>query len=232
MPPGAGQLDDYACYALGLIDLYGATFEPRWLERAALVMEAAIDRFWDERDGGFFIGPAGDPHVRVRMKDDFDGAELAGNSIAAWNLQMLATLLDKDAWREKVKRMLDHYARRLERSPTAMPQMLVAMDLEQATPRHVVIAGDPAAAETRALIAEFDRRFLPHDTLLVTGGDARQRLGALAPFIAKLDAVGGKPAAYVCVDYACRLPTTDPAAFAAQLDERTESTRVAGGDTR
>ena len=217
---GAGQLDDYAYYALGLIDLYGATFDPLWLERAIRITEAQVARFWDEKDGAFFESPAGDPHVTLRMKDDYDGAEMAGNSIAALNLQSLAVLLDRDDWREKAQLTLAFYARRLEKNPAAMPQMLVAIDLAEAAPRHVVIAGAPGAADTRAFVSEFNHRFLPHDLLLLAdGGAAQRRLAALAPFTGSLAPRNGKATAYVCVDYACRLPTTDRAAFAAQLDE-------------
>ena len=217
---GTGQLDDYAYFCLGLIDLYGATFDPLWLERAIRITEAEVARFWDEKDGAFFESPAGDPHVKLRMKDGYDGAEMAGNSIAALNLQILAVLLDRDDWREKARLTLDFHARRLEKNPSAMPQMLVAMDLAESPARHIVIAGAPGAADTRAFVSEFNRRFLPHDALLLADGGATQkRLAALAAFTASLTARNGKTTAYVCVDYACRLPTTDRAAFAAQLDE-------------
>jgi uncharacterized protein YyaL (SSP411 family) len=218
---GAGQLEDYAYVALGFFDLYQATFDPRWLERAVTLTEAQNARFWDETHGGFFESPAGDSSIALRMKDAFDGAEMAGNSIAAWNLQMLGALLDRADFRERARRTLDYFARRLGEGAAGMPQMLVAMDLERSTVRHVVIAGRADAADARAMIAEFDRRFLPHDALLFAGGgDAQKRLATLAPFAATLAPQGGRATAYVCVDYACRLPTTDRAAFAAQLDER------------
>ena len=216
-PTGAGQLDDYADYAFGLIELYSATFDPRWLERAVRVTELQVERFWDDRDGGFFESPAGDPYVKLRMKDDFDGAEIAGNSIAAYNLERLAVLLDREDWRRLAGRTLDYYARRLRTHPTAMPRMLVAMDLEQSVARHIVIAGKADGEDTHAMIREFDRRFLPHDLLLrVTPADA-PALAKLAPFAAALPAKDGHATAYVCVNYACELPATDAAAFAAQL---------------
>jgi hypothetical protein len=221
-----GQLDDYAYYALGLIDLYQTTFDPRWLERATHVTEAMVERFWDAKDGGFFESPAGDARIKVRMKDGFDGAEMAGNSIAALDLQLLGTLLDRRDWQEKARRTFDLFARRLASGSAAMPQMLVAMDLAQATPRHLVIAGKADASDTRAMIAEVDRRFLPHDVVLLADGGAHQKaLARLAPFVAPLVPQGGRATAYVCVDLACRLPTTDPRAFAAQLDGRTSTVR-------
>jgi len=216
-----GQMDDYAYYTLGLIDLYQASLDPVWLERATHVTEAMLERFWDPEDGGFFESPAGDAHLKVRMKDGFDGAEMAGNSIAALDLQILGTLLDRRDWQEKARRTFDHYARRLATGPAAMPQMLVAMELAGAAPRHIVIAGPAEDRGTRAMIAEFDRRFLPHDMLLLAEGGARQKaLARIAPFVAPLARQNGKATAYVCVDYACRLPTTDANVLAAQLEDR------------
>jgi uncharacterized protein len=222
----AGQLDDYADVALGFLELYQATFDPVWLERSAEITHQMIDRFYDHANGGFFESPAGDASVKLRLKDEFDGAEIAGNSIAAEVLERLAALLDRPAWRELAKRTFDDYARRLRRSPTAMPRMIAAMLLERSSPRHIVIAGDPANAATRAMVREFDRRFLPNDVLIVTtpGGRATQ-LRKLVPFAADLPETHGRATAYVCVNYACQLPTADPAAFAAQLDHDAATAR-------
>src|SRR5206468_11960804 len=102
-------------------------------------------------------------------------------------LQLLGTLLDRREWLEKAGRTFDYYARRLASGPAAMPQMLVAMELAQAKPRHIVIAGRPGSPDTRALIAEVDRRFLPHDVvLLVDGGERQKALASLVPFVAPL----------------------------------------------
>jgi uncharacterized protein YyaL (SSP411 family) len=219
---GAGQLDDYADLSLGFIDLYQCTFDPVWLERANQLASQMIDRFHDETDGGFFDSPAGDPSIAIRLKDEFDGAELAGNSVAAEVLQRLATLEDRADWREIARRAFDAAARRMRGHPAAMPRMLAAMLLERSIPRHVVIAGDPASAEARAMIREFGRRFLPNDVLIVTTPGARaDALRKLAPFASALPEKQGRATAYLCVNYACQLPVTDPAAFAAQLDAPT-----------
>jgi uncharacterized protein len=216
----AGQLDDYAYLALGMLDLYEATHDPRWLERSVALTEASVERFWDEQHGAFFESPAGDPSISLRLKDAFDGAEMAGNSIAVWNLQVLGTLLDRRDWLDKAGRTFDYYTHRLATGPMAMPQMLVAMDAAQSPPRHIVIVGDPSAADTRALLAEFHRRFLPNDVLLLVNAASRESLAKLALFTGPLVAKEGRATAYFCIHYACRLPVTDPAAFAAQLDER------------
>jgi uncharacterized protein len=217
---GAGQLADHAAYAIGCVDLYQATHDPRWLERAVAVTGAMIECFDDPARGGFFESPPGDPSIRVRMKDGFDGAEIAGNSLAVYAVQALGALLGRRDWLDRAGRALATYRARLAGSAWAMPRMLVAMDLAAGPVRHVVVAGDPEAAGTRALIREFDRRFLPRDLLLVADGAERSRgLADLAPFAAALTPQAGRPAAYVCVDHACRLPVTDVRAFAALLDE-------------
>jgi len=217
---GAGQLADHAAYALGCVDLYQATHDPLWLERAVTVTGVMIERFEDAAQGGSFENPPGDPSIRVRMKDGFDGAEIAGNSLAAHAMQTLGALLGRRDWLERAGRAFGYYSARLAGNAWAMPRMLVAMDLAAGPVRHVVVAGDPEAAGTRALIREYERRFLPRDLLLVTDGAERsRRLANLAPFAAALAPRKGRPAAYVCVDHACRLPVTDAREFAALLDE-------------
>jgi uncharacterized protein YyaL (SSP411 family) len=179
-----------------------------------------VEKFVDAERGGLFESPAGDPHVRVRMKSDFDGAENSGVSIAALVLLALGRLLDRREWLDIAARTLALYAARLEAGPLAMPQMLVAMDVASEAPRHIVVAGLRDAPETRALLREFDSRYSPEDLLLLADDeDSRRRLAALAPFTAALGSQGGRPVAHVCVDYACQLPIRDAASFAARLDE-------------
>jgi uncharacterized protein YyaL (SSP411 family) len=214
---GAGQLDDHAYVVRGLLELHATTHDARWLERAVALTEVQVARFWDETHGAFFESPADDAHVRVRMKDGFDGAELAGNSIAATNLVRLAALLGREDWQVKAGRTLDYYARRLAGGAWGMPQMLVAMDLAAHPARHVVIAGEPSP-EREALLAVARARFRPFEDLVVVDDAARATLARLAPFTAGLRPVAGRATAFVCVEGACRLPVTEPEAFASELD--------------
>jgi len=93
------------------------------------------------------------------------------------------------------------------------------MDLAHSPPRHLVITSARDIQGTRALIAEFDRRFRPRDLLLVAHDDVQQRrLTKLVPFVEALAPRGTQATAFVCLNYACQLPVTDPAAFAAGLE--------------
>jgi uncharacterized protein YyaL (SSP411 family) len=215
---GKGQLSDYAFYAMGLVDLYRASLEPVWLERAIAVTEAQQARFRDEAQGGWFESPPDDPHLPLRMKDDHDGAEISGSSIAAANLLTLGDLLDRRDWREWAARALAVHAARLSAQPLAMPMMLVAISRGSRPPRHVVIAGRLDDPGTRAMIRVFDARHAPDDLLLLVDPD-RPGIERLAPFAAGLGSRDGRATAYVCVDYACRLPVTSVDEFMVQLAE-------------
>ena len=213
----AGQLDDHAYFARGCLELYAATHEPLWLERAASVTEIMLARFWDAAEGGLFESPADADGVRVRMKDRFDGAELAGNSVAADNLWRLGTLLERTEWCELAQRSFAFHARRLAAAPWAMPRMLAAMERGAAPPRHVVIAGERASDDTRALVRVFESRLEPDADLVVVDGAARAAIARLAPFTATLAMRAGRATAYVCVDHSCQRPVHEPAELAGLL---------------
>jgi len=218
---GAGQLDDHAFLARGLIDLHQATFDPTWLEHAVALTDAMIERFADDAQGGFFESPAGDPSIRVRMKDDFDGAELAGNSVAAEVCVELGALTDRADLTARGRAALAAYARRLTDHPSGMPRMLVTMIGAARAPRHVaIIAGAQGLAgdDARALVAAARDALQSPDLLLVTdGGPDHARTAQLVPFLRPLVAREGRATAYVCALGACHAPTHDPIALAADL---------------
>jgi uncharacterized protein len=226
----AGQLDDYAALALGLLDLALATRDASWLDRAIRLATEMLSRFEDAALGGFFESPEGDPTVALRMKDGYDGAELAGNSVAALVLCRLAALLDRDDFRAAAERSFTYHAGRLAGQPIAMPMMLAVMERAGHASRHIVVVGDPGAADTHALLAETTRRFLPHDDVLVMPDDGTAEAWIeRVPFLGTLATRDGRATAYVCVDRVCRLPVTDPGSFGASLDEPAPLTDTTGG---
>jgi uncharacterized protein YyaL (SSP411 family) len=214
-----GQLDDHAYFARACLELYAATHEPRWLERAAAVTETMLARFWDDADGAFFESPGDANGIAIRMKDGYDGAELAGNSVATEVLLRLATLLERADWRVWAERSFGYHSRRLSDAPQAMPWMVSAMERAAAPPRHTVIVGPRERDDTRALIREFESRLRPDDDLVVVSDETRDVLSRLVSFAAKMPMRDGRATAYVCRDYACRLPVHEPAEMAALLQE-------------
>src|SRR5207253_4684863 len=142
--------DDYAFLIQGLIDLYEASFDVEWLKFAIELQETQDRLFFDEKNGGYFSTSGKDSSVPLRMKDDNDSAEPAANSVAALNLLRLAQIRDKKQWEERAEKTVNAFQPTLSRFPSAMPQMLVALDCSSSKPRQIVIAGKKDAPETRA----------------------------------------------------------------------------------
>ena len=208
-----GQLDDYAFLVQGLIDLYQASFESRWLEAAFTLMEKQLDVFWDSEKGGFFETSGQDEELLIRMKDDYDGAEPAANSIAALNLIRLSHL-GKEEWRQKASQTIQAFGERIQEAPWSLPQMLSSLDAFLAPPRQVVIAGSLHNKDTQAMIQALHSRYQPNTLfLLADGTDNQQFLETKIPILSNLKSIDGKATAYVCENFACKLPTTDVSEF-------------------
>ncbi len=231
--PGSteGFAEDYAFLIQGLLDLYEASFEIRWLQWAERLQGKMDALFWDETAGGYFNSAAGDRRIVLRLKEDYDGAEPAPSSVAAMNLLRLATMLGDGAagpppqsgqnvteprepmgFRARGRRCLEAFRPQWSKAPQAMPQMLCALELALDAPRHVVLAGDPASADFRALTAVLAEKLGPRRALLaVDGGAAQAWLASRAPWLAELKPLAGRATAYVCEEFTCQAPVTTPA---------------------
>jgi uncharacterized protein YyaL (SSP411 family) len=214
-----GGLQDYAFLTAGLLDLHESTSDPEYLRRAVRLTEVQIERFRDPAGGGFFDSPGDDPSIILRMKEEYDGAEPAGNSVAALNLWRLSVLMDNSEWRALAEETAASVAAKASKRPDTAPLALVAAGRIRTGGMEIVIAGDPGAADTAALRAEVNRRYLPEAVLiLLDGGRNQAELEARLPVLRGMGRIGGRAAAYVCRNYACALPVTDAAALGSLLD--------------
>jgi uncharacterized protein YyaL (SSP411 family) len=212
-----GYLEDYANLVDALISLYQATFDPAWISWATELAWTMIGDFWDEEASGFFDTAANHEGLITRPKDVFDSAAPSGNSTAAEALQRLALLTGDDDLRQPALAILEQYGEAAASQPTGFGRMLCAYDLALASTREIAIVGDPGADGTRALLDVVRSRYLPWAVVaLAKPGD--EQAAEVIPLLAERGEVGGKPAAYVCQNYACELPVTDPDGFRAQLD--------------
>ncbi len=209
-----GFLDDYAFLIQGLVDLYEADFNPARLETALALAAEMLRLFEDPENGGFFTSSSTSEALILRVKDDYDGAEPAGNSIAALALLRLAQLANQPQLRQSAERAIGALGSRLSQQGMAVPQMLAALDCYLGPNRQIVIAGDPRAGQTQALVRAARSRFLPRSVILLADFDgARNPLAAYVPELREMTEIGGQPAAYVCENYACQLPTADVEKF-------------------
>jgi uncharacterized protein YyaL (SSP411 family) len=212
-----GFLEDYALLAQGLLDLYEAQFDIAHLEAAARLTEKQMELFEDGERGGFF-GAAADPALIVQVKEDYDGAEPSGNSVAAMNLLRLARMTNRADFRKSAERTLAAFAPRLAAAPVALPQMLAACEFLLREPREVVVVGERGGADTAALLRTLHTSFGPNRVvLLVDSPEVRRKLAAGIPAIASMQPIGGRASAYVCTNYACQLPVFEPAELAALI---------------
>jgi uncharacterized protein YyaL (SSP411 family) len=155
------------------------------------------------------------------MRDDFDGAEPSANSVASLNLLRLAQVTGRKKWRDEADAIARGLDPRWVRSPSALPQLAVAVGFRLSPPKEIVIAGAPGAPDTEAMVRLVNERFLPNKILLlVDAGPAQQQLSRLLPVVADMDRRDGRATMYVCENYACRLPTSDPRTAARLLDAR------------
>ncbi|MCW5976992.1 MAG: thioredoxin domain-containing protein [Bryobacteraceae bacterium] len=204
-----GFLDDYASFTGALVDLYESCFEAAYLERAVRLAEKAVELFEDKLAGGFFSSAEGDASLVLRMKEDYDGAEPSGNSVMTLALLRLAAITGRNDFREAADRALAAAAPRLRSAPVAAPQMLVAYAFARSKPRQIVLAGEYDEPGTRNFLQSAWRRFLPHRVLILVDEASRETLARYVPAIVSMTKLDGKPAAYVCQDFACRLPTAN-----------------------
>ena len=198
--------EDHAFLIQGLLDLYEADFDLRWM-RAAVTFQAKQDElFWDDAGGCYFSSEA-DPLLPARMKDDYDGAEPAANSISALNLLRLARMRHDGQAEARALRILSAHSMPLQRTPTAVPQMLVALDFAVHPPSQAIIVGPRETAD--ALLTALQHTFLPHTvTLLVHDAESREFFSTKAPPIAEMTPLDDKPALYLCENFSCQLPVT------------------------
>ena len=214
-----GNLDDHAFLIQGLLDLFAWSHDPARLERA-LELQAALDaRFWDDRAGGYFFTADDAEALIARRKDPDDGAIPAGNSIAMLNLLRLARLTGNPAHEARAADLGRALSERVERWPPQFTQLLCALEYSRSPSREVVIAGTPGKPDTEALLEALAGPFPPHVTVILKPpGEAGERLAKLAPYLAGHVPIEGRAAAYVCRDFACNRPVTDPLEMLKLLD--------------
>ncbi|MFN7994409.1 MAG: thioredoxin domain-containing protein [Bryobacteraceae bacterium] len=206
----SGFLDDYSFFVQGLLDLYETAFQLPDLQLAIRLTEKQRELFEDTQQGAFFSTAADDRTLVMRLKEDYDGAEPSGNSVAVLNLLRLARLTDRDDFRQAATRALAAFGSRMTASPVGVPQMLVAYAFSLAKPKQIVIVGERGAPDTQAFLRAVRSRFLPDSVvLLVDTPEARDTLGAYLAVVETMTSSEGRATAYVCEDYACKLPTSD-----------------------
>jgi uncharacterized protein len=205
-----GLLDDYAFMIWGLLDLYEATFDVNYLKAALTLNDHQINHFWDSSGGGFFLSPDDGEALIVRQKEIYDGAIPSGNSAAMLNLLRLARMTGRTELEEKAVGIGRAFSQAIGRTPSAYMQLMTAVDFIRGPSYEVVIAGDPRAADTKAMLKALRTIYAPNKVVLLNPTrEMPPEINRIAPYTQGMTALDGKATAYVCSNFSCRRPTTD-----------------------
>jgi len=206
----AGNIEDHAFLIWGLIELYEATLEPRFLKEAMEHNDILLEHFWDPEKGGFFFAPDDGEKLLVRQKESIDGAMPSGNSVALHNLLRLGRMTGRSELERRAAELLRAFGEGLDQSPRGHIHFLSGLDFALGPTAEVVIAGKKEAADTEKLLERLRKGYHPAKVVLYRNiGDEDDEIVKLAPFTKEMKGADGKAAAYVCSERSCKAPTTD-----------------------
>lgn len=202
------KANDYAFFIMGLIDLYEASFDVKYLKAALKLNEDFIADFWDKSDDGFFLTPSSGEELLVRPKEVYDGALPSANSVAMLNLLRLERLTGNAQFGEMAAKIASSFSQAVRRFPAGYTQLMVAVDFALGPSYEVVFAGKPDSKAAREMTMAIRKAFTPNTVCLfkICGNDA---LSSIAPYTAQLDTPREGCIAYVCRNFACDLPVSD-----------------------
>ena len=204
------HLQDYAFLSWGLIELYQASFEPKYLKAALELTDYMLEHFWDKEEGGLFMTANDSEELLVRSKNIYGGAIPSGNAVAASNLLKLARLTGRTEFEERYDALVKAFSGDVVEQPSAFPQLLLAADFANGPSKEIVIAGTPGTPDTVAMLSALRKPFIPNKIVLFRPDDSPEAITALAEYAEEQKSLDGKATAYVCESFACKLPTNDP----------------------
>jgi uncharacterized protein YyaL (SSP411 family) len=210
----SGFASDYAFFVEALLDLYEATFEPRYF-RAAVELQREMDERFSDPRGGYFLSAEKHDRLIVRPRELFDGATPSSNSVGAMNLLRLASFTGDRKYRDRAESIFSAFAGYLDRAPAAFPRLLCALDYREGEAREVVLSGRPGREDFEAL---HRAAFSSRSNRVLAYADAKESLADLSPLVLSRGSADGGARAWVCRNFACSMPTSDPAALVAALD--------------
>jgi len=194
-------LEDYACLVDGLISLYEASFDLRWMLAAEELADQMILKFWDPDGGGFYFTSKDHESLIHRPKDFYDNATPSGNSVAACSLLRLWKLTGNERWSRHAVAILESVSDLLPRHPAAFPQLLCGLDFYLGKTKEIAIIGDPSEKNTKELLHSIYGIYLPNK-VVACGKDG-------GTFLLEDKAqIDGMSTAYVCENFTCELPVT------------------------
>ena len=203
------HIDDYSFFIWGLIELYEATYEVLYLEKAIELSNVMVEDFIDNDNGGFFIGPESGEKLIVRAKDSYDGAIPSGNAVAALNFIRLSKFTGISKWEKIAFNIFKAFSNKINQVPSAHTFMLSANMFGTESPKEVVIVANEKYPEIKSNILELQNSYNPHTVYLFKSMKEQSKLNQIAPWTETHIPIDDKLTFYVCENFACKMPTID-----------------------
>jgi len=208
-----GNANDYACFIMGLVQLYQSTFDPFFLKQAVRLQDIMLNEFWDSENGGFYLTSSVARDLPVRPRELVDGPIPSANSAALVNLLNLSLLTGDPRWENRAHHLIRSVGGSIQANPSAHTHFLIGLDLALNPGPSMVIAGEPDDEDTRQMLSVFNRYFLSNSVILLKSRRHAKHLIEIAPFTGSVCRQAGKATAFVCRNFSCHQPTTDLTEF-------------------
>ncbi|WP_414468572.1 thioredoxin domain-containing protein [Methanobacterium sp. ACI-7] len=213
-----GHLDDYAFMIYGLLELYEASFDLKYLKSALSLNETLLKHFWDNEDGGFYFTPDYAEDVLLRKKEIYDGAIPSGNSIQYLNLLKIAQLTENKEFKDKALQLEKAFSKTIKNTPSGFTGFLCGLDFRVGPSYEIVIAGNKEENETKSLVETVWNNYIPNKTLILRSEDNVSELIDAIPSAESKKIENNKATAYVCSEGSCKNPTNDLDTFLNNLN--------------
>ncbi|NLC11470.1 MAG: thioredoxin domain-containing protein [Firmicutes bacterium] len=208
-----GFLDDYAFFTAALLDLYEATFQARFLQKALELAHKTKELFWDEANSGFYYSPRGAEPLPLNPKEALDASLPSGTAVATLNMLRLGQMLRQENLRESAGKIFKLYGSSMRNNAVYAGSLLSAFLFYSAPVEEFIIVGKAQSTVTKKFLKIIKSKFLPHKTVLfIPCGEEhdRQILQSIAPWINRYPPLKEEAAVYLCRNYTCLEPIADP----------------------
>lgn len=202
----SAMADDYSFLIWGCIELYEATFKPKYLEQALKWNQQFTEHFWDEEHGGFYFSIADEDQVYGRQKQIFDGAMPSSNSVAMMNLIRLSRLTGRSEFEQYADKIGKAFSADLIRSGASICHSMQAIQFLNADAKEISLAAE--IPEINKILPDLSRQFLPFEVWHFIHPENEKRLSEIAEYTKSQIKIQKKPTLYICKNFSCDQPVT------------------------
>ncbi len=213
------HIEDYAFMIRGLLDLYETNFEVRYLEKAIAFQVICDEFFWDKEKGGYFTVASDAEPLIVRAKKLYGGAIPSGNSMSIGNLSRLYRMTGRPEYAKRNDELIRAFSGEIGQQPMVYPVALCGLDFTFGPSHEIVISGNRNSDDTRAMLTALRKGFRPNQVILLRTPENAAALAMLAPYTETQLSINGKATAYVCRNFACKLPTNEIGKMLESMEE-------------